>query len=105
MIPFGYTNANFQLDPDDYASTSSYVLTLAGGAVSWRSVKQKAIVDSTTETKYIAAREGSKETVWYRRFLLLLGVVLPVEPPLLLYSDNGVVAQSKNPRDHSKMSM
>ena len=45
----------FSVRPEDCASTSSFVFMLAGGAVSWHSVKQKATTDSTTEAKYVAA--------------------------------------------------
>ena len=36
----GYTDSNFQSDPDDSKSISRYVFTLYGSAVSWKSFKQ-----------------------------------------------------------------
>ncbi|KAD4385631.1 hypothetical protein E3N88_25800 [Mikania micrantha] len=36
-----YTDASFQTDRDDSRSQSGYVFTLNGGAVTWRSSKQK----------------------------------------------------------------
>lgn len=38
-----------------------------GGSVSWSSQKQKCIVVSTTEAKYIAAREATKDIIWLAR--------------------------------------
>ena len=54
---------------------SSFVFTLGDGAVSWRSVKQSCIVDSTMEVEYVATSEVAKEAIWLWKFLLGLGVV------------------------------
>ena len=45
--PDGYTDSDFQYDPDSRKSTSGYVFTLGGGAISWWSVNQSSIADST----------------------------------------------------------
>ena len=74
-MPIGYTNSDFQSYIESIKSTSGYVFTLGGGAVSWRSVKQSSIADSTMEAEYIAASEAAKEAVWLKNLLLDLGVV------------------------------
>ena len=74
-IPIGYTNSNFQLDLDFRKSTSGYVFTLGGGAMSWSCVKQSCIADSTMEAEYVAVCEAAKEAVWLKKFLSDLGVV------------------------------
>ena len=103
LIPIGYTDSDFMLDKDLRNSTSGHVFTLGGGAVSWRSIKQKCIADSTTEAEYVATCEAAKEAVWLKKFLMELGVVLASLSPITLYYDNsGVVAQSKEPRNHGK---
>ena len=43
LIPIVYTNSDFISDKDLRKSTSEHVFTLGGGAVSWRSIKQKCI--------------------------------------------------------------
>ena len=43
LIPIGYTDSAFQSDPDFRKSTSRYVFTLGGGAISWRSIKQSVL--------------------------------------------------------------
>ena len=84
-------------------STSRYVCTLGGATISWRSIKQSSIVDSTMEAKYVAALEAAKEAVWLRKFLMQLGVIAKVVDPMILHCDNsGVVAQAKEPRNHRK---
>ena len=62
-------------------------------------MKQYSIADSTIEAKYIAA----KEIVWLRNFLMNMGVGPFVQSVITLYSDNsGVVANSKEPRNHKR---
>ena len=74
-MPIGYIDYDFQLDRESKMSTFRYVFTLGGGAISWRSVKQSNIADSTMEAEYIAASEAAKEAVWLKNFLLDLEVV------------------------------
>ena len=100
LIPVGYTDSDFMSDKDSRKSTSGYVFTLGSGAISWRSVKQSCIADSTTEAEYVAASEAAKEAVWLRKFLQDLEVVPAVTAPLKLFCDNGgAVAQSKEPQE------
>ena len=63
LIHIGYTDSDFQLNLDFRKSTLGCVFTLGGGAISWRSVKQSCIADSTMEAEYVAACEVSKEAV------------------------------------------
>ena len=49
LVSIGYTDLDFQLDLESRKSISGYVFTLGGGAISWRSVKQSSIDDSTME--------------------------------------------------------
>ena len=103
LIPLGYTDSDFQSDKDSRKSTSGYVFTLGSGAISWRSIKQSCIADSTMEVEYVAALEASKEAVWLINVLLDLEVVPSMQFPITLYCDNSrAVANSKEPRAHKK---
>ena len=103
LVPTGYTDSDFQSDVESRKSTSGYVFTLGGGAISWRSVKQSSIADSTMEAEYIAASEAAKEAVWLKNFLLDLGVVPSAQSAITLYCDNsGAVANSREPRSHKR---
>uniref|UniRef100_A0A2N9IIJ6 Integrase catalytic domain-containing protein n=1 Tax=Fagus sylvatica TaxID=28930 RepID=A0A2N9IIJ6_FAGSY len=55
-------------------STSGFLFTFVGGAVSWQSKLQKCVALSTTEAEYIAATEAGKEILWMKRFLQDLGL-------------------------------
>ena len=101
LVPIGYTDSDFQADRDERKSTSGYVFTFGGGAVIWKSVKQKCIADSTMEAEYVAACEAAKEAVWFKNFLVELDVVRGLPKSITLYCDNsGAVANSKEPRSH-----
>ena len=62
-MPIGYTDSDFQSDKESRKSTSGYLFTFGGGAISWRSVKQSSITDSTVEAEYIVASKAAKEAV------------------------------------------
>ena len=103
LIPIGYTNSDFQSDLDFKKFTSGCVFTLGDGAITWRSVKQYFIADSTMEAEYVVAYEAAKEAVWLKKFLSDLGVVRIEQVLITLFCDNsGAVAQSKDPRNHKK---
>ena len=75
------------------------MFTLRGGVISWRSVKQSSIADSTMEAEYIVA----KEVVWLRNFLMDLEVVPSPQLAITLFCDNNeAVANSKEPRRHKR---
>ena len=103
LAPIGYIDYDFQSDADLRKSTSRYVFTLGGVAISWKSIKQSCIAHSTMEAEYVAASEATKEVVWLRKFLMELGVIAKVVDPMIQYYDNsGVVAKTKEPRNHRK---
>ncbi|XP_047259099.1 secreted RxLR effector protein 161-like [Capsicum annuum] len=55
----GYSYSDFAGCLDNRSSTSSYVFMMAGGAVSWKSVKQTLIASSTMEVEFMAFYEAS----------------------------------------------
>ena len=106
LISIGYIDSDFRSDLDFRKSTSGCFFTLGGGAITWRSVKQSCIADSTMEAEYVAACEAAKEAVWLKKFLSDLGVVRIKQVPITLFCDNsGVVAQSKDPRNHKESTL
>ncbi|KAH9684220.1 hypothetical protein KPL71_027928 [Citrus sinensis] len=71
----GYCDSDFAGDLDKRRSTTSYVFTLGGDPVSWRSILQSTIALSTTEAEYMAATEAVKEAIWLKGLLGDLGVI------------------------------
>jgi len=65
----GYSDANWISDSHESKSTSGYVFTLGGGAISWKSSKQTCIPRSTMEAEFIALDKTGEEAEWLRQFL------------------------------------
>ncbi|RVW34940.1 Retrovirus-related Pol polyprotein from transposon TNT 1-94 [Vitis vinifera] len=53
----GFCDADFAGCIDDKKSTTCYIFMMAGGAVSWKSVKQTLTASSTMEAEYVACYE------------------------------------------------
>jgi hypothetical protein len=62
----GYVDFDFAGDLDKRRSTSRYVFTLAGGAISWMPKIHNIVSLSTTEEEYIVSSHACKEAVWLK---------------------------------------
>jgi hypothetical protein len=84
----GYSDSDHAGCVDSKKSTSGYVFTLAGGAISWKSSKQTIVASSTMQAEFIACYEATGQAVWLKNFIPGLKVVDSISKPLLLYCDN-----------------
>ena len=66
----GYCDANWISNTDYVKSTSGYVFTLVGRAVSWKSSKKTCIMRSNMETKLVALEKARLGVVWLRSILI-----------------------------------
>ena len=103
-------------DCEDFRSTTGYNFISWGGAISWRSVKQKSTALSSCEAEYMAASEAAKEGVWCTRLfkkdfgyddisIVTYGDLSEKEfhgsKPLTIFEDNqGTIHLSRNPVSH-----
>ncbi|RVW76034.1 Retrovirus-related Pol polyprotein from transposon TNT 1-94 [Vitis vinifera] len=78
----GYSDSDFAGCLDSRRSTSGYIFMLAGGAVSWKSVKQTLVASSTMEAEFIACYEASNHGIWLQNFVTQLRIVDGIEKPL-----------------------
>ena len=69
----GYVDADFVGDIDSRKSTTRFVFTLGGTAISRASNLQKIVTLSTIEAEYVAATEAGKEMIWLHGYLDELG--------------------------------
>ncbi|KAL0559631.1 hypothetical protein IC582_004246 [Cucumis melo] len=65
----GYSDANWISSTKDSKSTSGYIFTLGGKAVSWKSSKQTCIARSIMESQFIALEKAGEEAERLRNFL------------------------------------
>ena len=59
----GYVGADFASDIDIRKSTTGFIFTLGGTAISWASNLQKIVTLSTTEAEYVATIKTGKEMI------------------------------------------
>ncbi|XP_041004064.1 secreted RxLR effector protein 161-like [Juglans microcarpa x Juglans regia] len=98
----GYSDSDFAGCFDSRKSTSGYVFLLAGGAISWRSMKQTITASSTREVEFVACFEATVHGLWLRNFISGLGVVDSIVRPLRIYCDNSFTVFFSNNDRYSK---
>lgn len=97
-----YTDADHGGELGTGKSTGGFLVSMGGGAVSWRSKLQPVVTLSTTEAEYAAAVEAGKEIKWMRNMLAEFGY--PCDAPSTLLIDNqSAISVAKNPDHHGRM--
>lgn len=84
----GYSDADFAGCPDDEKSTSGYIFKMAGGALSWKSVKQALTASSTMQAEFVALYGAATHSMWLKNFISALGIVDSISRPLKIFCDN-----------------
>ena len=84
----GYSDASWISDIKDSKSTSGYVFTLGGAAVSWKSSKQTVITRSTMESEFVALDKCGEEAEWLRQFLEDIPKWPKPVPAICIHCDN-----------------
>ena len=69
----GYYDSYFGGDLDKRRSISSYIFTIGGNTISWKSSLQRVVALSSTEAEYIALTEATKEAMWLEEMLVEIG--------------------------------
>lgn len=99
-----YSDSDFSQCPTTRRSVTGFVVTAAGGLVSWNSKRQTVVALSTTEAEYMAACECAEHLSWVRSFMF--DIFFPMEHPTPFFVDNtsaisiatgdGIKARSKH---------
>ena len=84
----GYSDSDFAGCPDDRKSTSGFIFMMAGGAVSWKSVKQTLTATSTMEAEYVTCYEATCQAMWLKKLFFGFHIVESISKPLVIYYDN-----------------
>lgn len=92
----GYSDSDWANDVDTRRSTTAYVYTVTGGAVSWMSRLQATVALSSTEAEYMSACAGAQEAKHLRGVMASMGFMQ--EGPTVIHEDNqGCIALANNP--------
>lgn len=93
----GYSDANWISDSDESKSTSGYIFTLGGAAISWKSSKQTCIARSTMEAEFIALDKAGEEAEWLRHFLEDIPLWPKPVPAICIHCDSqAAIARAQN---------
>ena len=84
----GYSDASWITSINDNKSTSGWIFTLGGGAISWASKKQTCITHSTMESDFIALAAACREAEWLRNMLLDIKLWPQPMPAISLHCDS-----------------
>jgi hypothetical protein len=90
----GYCDANYAGDLDTRRSTTGYLFTLAGGAISWASKCQPTVACSTVEAEYMAAALTTRDAMWIKK--LFSDVSIPCQPIIIHCDNQGAIQLSKH---------
>ena len=102
ISPTAYVDADYGGCRDTRRSTSGYVFTMAGGAVSWSSKWQATVALSTVEAEYVAMSRCAQQMVWMQSWLDEVEVEHKL-PGLMKGDSRGAIALTKNTKDHGKI--
>lgn len=93
----GYTDVNWVTGNDEINSTSGYVFTLAGGAISWKSAKQACTANSTMKSEFVALELAGRKAEWLRELLADVPLWGKPAPSVSVLCDNQTaIAVAKN---------
>ena len=93
----GYSDANWIADSKNSKSTSGYVFTVGGAAVSWKYSKQTLQARSTMESEFIALDKAAEEAEWLRNFLEDIPMWEKPVPALVVHCDSqSAIARARN---------
>lgn len=81
-----YVDASFGTHMYDGTGRTGILLTLAGGAICFKSFKQKCVTLSSTESEIVALAEGSNYVLWLRN--LMSDLELTSLGPTVIHQDN-----------------
>ena len=84
----GYSDAGWIADTAECKDVTGYVFTLGGGAVAWRSVKQKIIIRSISEAELCALDTTVTEVDWLKGLLSEIPLMMKPIPSISVHCDN-----------------
>ena len=97
----GFSDSDWAGDLERRKSTTGYLFTLGGAAISWNSKKQQTVALSSTEAEYMAACAASQEAMHLKALLNDLGHTQ--EDPITIRMDNqGAIIIANDPMSNRR---
>jgi len=102
LTPLFYVNADYGRCQDTRCSTSGYVFTMAGGAVTWSSKRQATVALSMVETEYVVMSQCAQQMIWMYTWLDEMEIA-HTTPGVIRGDSRGAIALAKTTKDHGKV--
>jgi hypothetical protein len=97
----GFSDADFAGDVDTSKSTIGVIFFLANSPITWQSMKQKVVAQSSCKSKYIVAANTTCRALWLARVLAEVQGSVP-STPLLRVDNMSAIGLIKNPVLHGQ---
>ena len=102
LTPLAYVDADYGGCRETRRSTSGYVFTMAGGAVTWSSKRQATVALSTVEAEYVAMSRCAQQLIWMQTWLDEVEIA-HTTPGVIRGDSRGAIALAKTTKDHGKV--
>ena len=101
LLPLRFSDSDFTSNKETSKSTYSYLFTVAGGPVSWKSKRSSTITLSIMEAESDALTEAIRKTQWLRNLYSELN--RPIKSPTLVLKDKqSTIKAAKDPALYSR---
>lgn len=91
----GFCDADWASDCETRRSTTEYLFTLNGAAITWNTKSQITVALSTTETEFMSMVNAVQEGMWLKQ--LLAEIFAKTEANIKIFCDNkGAIQLAKN---------
>lgn len=97
----GYSDSNYNTDPDDGRSTTGHIFYLGRSPITWCSQKQDTVALSSCEAEFMAGTEAARQAIWLRDVLSEV-TGLPREKVTIKIDNQSAIALTKNPVFHGR---
>ena len=97
----GFSDVDYNRNPDDRTSTSAYIFYSGQTSISWSSCKQSSSSGSSCEFEYKALAKCICEVMWLRRLIQELGFI-DVQSTSLWCDNQSAIKLIRNPIFHDK---
>lgn len=91
-----FSDSDYAGDVDKRKSTTGIICFLSGSLITWQSMKQKVVAQSSCEAEYVAAANATCQALWLSRVLAEILETVP-SVPLLKVDNKSAISLIKNP--------
>ena len=101
--PQGFSDSDYANDLQFARSTTGYVFTLNGAAISWKSRRQTTTATASEEAEYMALADTASEATWLRGLHAEIKGIRTPKPLLVRVDNTGAIRRAIDPKYHGRL--